>query len=107
MSWFYNKQISLMGESGGYMYHGSWVDGTPEVLKTITCDVQPANREEIYKQYGFYIECSQRIFCDIDNALKTGSIVEYAGEKYKIVKIVNWDDYLDIFINNAEVSGNE
>lgn len=104
MSWFYNKQISLMAETGGYMYHGSWVEGELKEAKTISCDVQPANREQIYKDYGYFIECSKRIFCDVDGDIDVGSLVKYDNQLYKVVKIIKWDDYMDVFI---EVSGDE
>lgn len=107
MGWFYDKQIALMAESGGYMHHGSWINGELAKVKTISCDVQPASREQIYKDYGYYIECTQRIFCDTDDDLIIGSLIEYDGALYKIVKIVKWDDYMDVFAENTEVSGNE
>lgn len=94
--WFYDKSVSLLRESKGYLYHGSWVDGTLQEVLRLTCDVQPANREQIFKDYGYTIECSIRIFCDFSD-IRTGDIVGYNGQQYKIVKVIRWDDYLDIF----------
>ncbi|MEA4921392.1 MAG: hypothetical protein VB078_10805 [Clostridiaceae bacterium] len=100
MDWFYNKKLSLMCESGGYLYHGSWIDGTLTEVKSITCDVQPGNRELIYKEYGYYIDCTYRVFCDVDNDIKEGSIVKYGKNQFKVMKIVPWDDYYDVFIQS-------
>lgn len=85
MGWFYNKQISLMAETGGSLYR----------------------RDLIFKEYGYYIDCTYRIFCNPDSDLKEGSIVKYGDEQFKVMKIVPWDDYYDIFIQSVEVSGNE
>lgn len=72
--WFYDKQITLLKEIEGHMYHGSWIDGTLSPFKTIPCDVQPANREQIYKEYGYYIDCTKRVFADLDNDIKLFSV---------------------------------
>lgn len=103
MGYYYDKQLILLKETDGYMYHGSWVEGKLEPFKTITCDVQPANREQIYKDYGYFIDCSKRVFCDIDIDIKLGMFVQYNDETYKIVKLIEWDDYFDMFL---EVSAN-
>lgn len=96
MRWFYNKTIQILRESDGQLYHGSWVKGDYVPISEISCDVQPANREQIYKDYGYYIDCKYRIFCDrID--IKTGDYIRFEGAEYKVVKIIAWDDYLDLF----------
>lgn len=69
----------------------------------LVCDVQPVNREQLYKEYGFEIDCSVRIFCDLCD-IRVGDIIEYGGQQHKIVKIIRWNDYLDVigedFIQN-------
>jgi len=99
--YFYDKEISLLKESEGYLYHGSWVKGTLTELKTLFCDVQPSNRELVFKEYGYYIDCTKRIFCDVDSDIADGDIVEYKGIRFKIEKIIEWDDYLDIFMKEV------
>ena len=97
MNWFYTKEIQHLREADGYLYHGSWIDGGYQKIADITCDVQPANREQIYKDYGFYIDCKIRIFCDKAHDIKIGDHVNYDGAEYEVVKVIAWDDYLDIF----------
>lgn len=97
-NWFYNKEITLLQESGGYLFHGSWIEGSITEVKTIPCDVQPSNREKIYKDYGYYIDCTYRVFCDIDSSITVGGMVRYKGNDFDIVKVIEWDDYLDVFI---------
>jgi len=99
MDWFYNKQIILMTVSEGYMYHGSWVEEGYTQLKTIACDVQPANRELIFKEYGYYIDCKYRVFCDINSIITLGCIVKYSDNYFIVDKIIVWDDYFDMFLN--------
>ena len=98
MRWFYNKEISILRESEGRLYHGSWIKGDFVPVVNIICDVQPANREQIYKDYGYYIECKYRIFCDRGVDIKISDRVLYEGAEYKVVKIIEWDDFLDIFV---------
>lgn len=111
MDWFYNKKITLLEEKDGYLYHGSWVDGELVEIKMIPCDVQPASREQIFKDYGYYIDCSYRIFCNTDGAIDVGNMIRYNGNDFNIVKIIKWDDYYDVFIQEigkaTEVIANE
>lgn len=94
--WFYNKAVMVFSLTGGKLYHGSWIEGELIEKVRLVCDVQPANRELIFKEYGYYIDCSIRIFCDLCG-LQVGDIAEYDGQRYKIVKVIKWDDYLDVF----------
>lgn len=96
LNWFYDKEIKVLEQAEGYLHRGSWVDGGLVEKLEITCDVQPSNRELIFREYGFYIECAIRIFCDVVD-IAVGDIVECAEQRYKVVKVVKWDDYLDIF----------
>jgi len=102
MDYFYNKEIILLTETDGYMHRGSWIDGSLEETKTIKCDVQPASREQIYKDYGYYIDCTYRIFCDTDNDIKIGGKVKYKDNIYDIIKLIPWDDYFDMFIKEVD-----
>lgn len=55
--WFYDKQITLLQETEGYTYHGSWVEGTLSPIKTISCDVQPTDKRQIFNIYGYSVDC--------------------------------------------------
>lgn len=95
--WFYEKQITLMNQ-GGHMERGSWVEDAPTESIAIPCDVQPANREQLFKEYGYYIDCTKRAFCDLVEGLDAGSLVSYDGQPFDVVKVIEWNDYLDVFI---------
>lgn len=100
---FYDKSIVLMTLSEGHKdSNGIWIKGELTPLKTILCDVQPASRELIFKDYGFNIDCTKRIFCDVDNDLKTGGVIKYKDINYTIVKLVEWDDYYDMFVKEVD-----
>ena len=99
---FYDKSITLMKTSIGHKdYNGVWIKGQLEPFKSIFCDVQPASREQIYKDYGYYIDCTKRIFSDIDTDIKTGGVVKYQEKNFTITNIVEWNDYLDIFLKEG------
>lgn len=100
-NYFYNKEIILLAETEGYLHHGVLVEGVLTETKTINCDVQPANREQIYKDYGYYIDCKYRVFSDVDTDIKLGAKVKYKDNTYKIVKVIEWDSYYDIFIDEV------
>lgn len=97
MNWFYNKVIIPLNESPGELKHGSYVPGGYVQKESILCDVQPSTKELVYKEYGFYVDCSKRVFCDKCD-LKEGNLIKYDNDVYKIVKLIEWDDYFDIFM---------
>lgn len=102
MDFFYNKEITLMEQTAGHKdKNGIWVKGELSPIKTIFCDVQPASKEQIYKDYGYSIDCTKRVFCNADNTIKTGNIVQYQNTNYTIVKIIEWDDYYDMFLKEV------
>lgn len=93
--WFYDKDVIIFRKEEGHLYHGSLVEGELQEVCRLICDVQPVNREQLYKEYGFQLDCSVRIWCDPCD-IRAGDVAEYAGERYKIVKVIRWDDYLDV-----------
>lgn len=98
---FYNKELEIYATSEGYLdSKGVWVDGKEILYKTIMADVQPYSSERLYRSYGYNAKCTKRVFCYLDSGIKEGMKVKYEDEFYKINKIVAWDDYLDIFIDN-------
>ena len=98
---FYDKEIVLMKETGGSLLHGTWQEGTLVPYKTISCDVQPANKELIFKDYGYYIECTKRVFCDPDPEIVNDALVTYNGIQFSITKVIEWDDYYDVFMKEV------
>jgi c-di-AMP phosphodiesterase-like protein len=100
-NWFYDKQIQVIGQGEGYLDDsGIWHNGTETVVKTISCDIQPYTKELAYKDYGFTVDCTKRVFCEVDSTLQNGITVQYNGERYKIVKLIDWDNYYDIMLDN-------
>lgn len=100
---FYNKEISIIGESEGYVDdYGAWVDGEMEIIKTIECDVQPLTNEIAYREYGYNQNVEYRVFADIDELLKNGTTVKYKEHEMMIVKVVLWDDYCILLLNGVE-----
>jgi hypothetical protein len=99
--WFYENEIVLLKETGGGLFHGTWKEGILTPYKTISCDVQPASKDSIFKDYGYYIECTKRVFCDPDTEIVNDVIVMYNNEKFQIVKVIEWDDYYDVFMKEV------
>ena len=66
-------------------------------MKSIYADIQPF-AESISFEDGFQIEISKRMFCDIDSTITEDSYVEINNQKYKVMKIKKWDDYLEVHL---------
>lgn len=83
--------------------HGSWVPGGEEHVKDIDCDIQPYSQELLLKDYGYNIEVTNRIFCDLDTDIKIGTILKYKDKwnqdkSYEVRKIIPWDDYMEVMV---------
>ncbi|WP_010249221.1 hypothetical protein [Acetivibrio cellulolyticus] len=99
---FYDKKIDILSFSDGYSDdYGLWHNGGETVLKTIQCDVQPITKELANKIFGYEDTVEYRVFCDIDANVDTGTIIQYKNKKYKVVKIFEWDDYLDLLVDGV------
>lgn len=97
---FYDKEITIMEDSGYLNDSGRWVEGGLTTVKTIECDVQPYSSELAYKDYGYDKDVKYRVFVDPEPLIELGSVIEYMNEQYNVVKIVDWDDYWIILLDN-------
>lgn len=64
-------------------------------IKSIDADVQPYNKSILFED-GYQIDITCRLFCDIDDSMTEESYVEFDNEKYKVMEIKKWDDYLEV-----------
>ena len=97
---FYDKEISILSDTGFLDENGLWVKGVNETVKTIECDVQPYSRELAYRDYSFEEDVKYRVFVEPDETIKLGAKVEYKDTIYNIVKIIDWDDYFILLLDN-------
>ncbi len=97
---FYDKILRLLAITEGYLDDlGIYHAGTETVLKTIPCDIQPYSSELLYRDYGYREQVTKRFFCDLDSDIKNGSaVMDEAGQRYIIKKIIQWDDYMDVML---------
>jgi len=101
---FYDKQISILTQASGTTNdYGVYVEGKETVLQTIVADVQDYNKELLFKQYGYDLDCQYRLFCDTNSNIQEGVIIQYSSLRYKVMKIM-WDDngFMDFVIDRQE-----
>lgn len=66
-------------------------------IKSIDADVQPFNKSITFRD-GYQIDITSRVFCDIDDSITEDCYVEYDDEKYKVMEIKKWDNYLEVYL---------
>jgi len=66
-------------------------------IKSIDADIQPFYKSIPFED-GYQIDITCRLFCDIDDSITEGSYIEIANEKYKVMEIKKWDDYLEVYL---------
>lgn len=109
MQWFYDKEIFIYkyGENddeNGVAREGYTKVITPEPIMT---DIQPYSSEKAKKDYGYDIETTDIMFCDVIPEIQEDAIIKYNNKKYSVQKILTWNDYLDVLLLETEVNLNE
>ncbi len=66
-------------------------------VKSIYADVQPFSKSITFED-GFQIDVTSRVFCDNDESITKDSYLEIENEKYKVMEIKKWDDYLAVYL---------
>lgn len=100
---FYDKEISILGDTGHLDDNGLWVQSGLEVVKTIECDVQPYSGKLAYIDYAYDKDVKYRVFCDVYDELQLGTQVRYKDKIYYIVEIKDWDDYYILLLDDKKV----
>lgn len=99
---FYTKEVKVYRLEATENEWGEIVEEQYMYVKDLTVDVQPYSREKLQENYGYKLDTTKRMFCDLDDDLQEDTIIKYRGSLYKIVNIVEWDDYLDIALDAAK-----
>ena len=105
---FYDKIIKLYKKKDGYFNNKKiWIEGDLEYQRDIESDVQPYSKQLLLKEYGYSIECQKRVFCDPDIKIEMFDVVKYLDDFYKIVKIVEWEEYWELMLDGigSDLSG--
>jgi len=66
-------------------------------IKSIYADFQPYTKSIVFED-GFQIDITNRIFCDIGSSINKNSYLEIDTEKYKVMDIKKWDNYLEVYL---------
>ena len=103
MDFFYNKEINIYVYKSNEDEHGIDREGYSKINdEPIMVDMQPYSSEKAKKDYGYNIECSRRMFCDITPEIAEDFIIEFNNEFYEI-KEIPWDDeYYEILLNETK-----
>jgi hypothetical protein len=102
---FYDKKLQVYTMTEGYKDEDNiWIEGKLEYLKAIVADVQPYSQDLLKKQYGFDIEVTKRVFCDLDLNIVIGSVFKLdANNIWEVRKIIQWDDYMELMCLDTDV----
>lgn len=109
MNLFYDKEIFIYTYGENEDTDGVSREGYTKLITTesIMVDIQPYSSEKAKKDYGYDIETTDIMFCDIIPEIKEDAIIKYNNKKYSVQKILTWNDYLDVLLLETEVNLNE
>lgn len=69
-------------------------------VKSIYADFQPFSKSIAFED-GFQIDITSRVFCDMEESITEDSYLEIESQKYKVMEIKEWDDYLEVYLYRA------
>lgn len=101
---FYNKKINIYAYTGYEDEHGIDREGYKKIEfeEPIIVDIQPLSGDKVEKTYGYNLDVTKQMFCDYNDYILEDSIIEYKNKFYKIIKIIEWDDYLQIALSEIK-----
>lgn len=96
------KQVDIIQKSEGFTDEmGIYHDGTESIVKTIYIDVQPYSKELAYREYGYNEEVCYRMFVgNTTYKFKLGDTIKFEDVNYLTKKVLAWDDFQEVLINN-------
>ncbi|WP_236894734.1 hypothetical protein [Clostridium beijerinckii] len=100
---FYDKEIYIYKYDSFEDKHRIDREGYKKISEdSFLVDIQPYNSEKAKREYGYDIECSRKMFCDVIPEIKEDSIIKYNNKFYEI-KAIPWDDeYYEILLNETK-----
>jgi hypothetical protein len=60
--------------------------------------IQPCTDLKEVEKYGYDINVTRTMYCDITDELKESTLIKYNNRLYKIQKIVEYEDYLECLL---------
>lgn len=97
---FYNFEVELWKKGTSFKDSiGQIINNPPDFLKNMMVDIQPYSSEEAKKDYGFTVNCTRRMFCDVEDININTNIIKCKNKDYDVVKIIEWDDYMEVLLN--------
>ena len=100
---YYNKEIYIYKYNSYEDEYGIDREGYSKINdEPIMVDMQPYSSEKAKKDYGYNIECSRRMFCDIIPEITEECLIEYSGHFYKIEKIPWDDEYIEALLKQTK-----
>lgn len=98
---FYNKTINIYIDSEPFVDdYGIVHKGKLELVDTLLVDVQPIDRLKSQKEYGIDTKVSWRIFSPLNQHIIDGAYVEYKGKMYRVLNVIEWDDYIEFLVGD-------
>lgn len=99
---YYDKEVDIFQYEEYKDEHKILRERYRKVKTEFMVDIQPYSSEKANRDYGYSIQCTRRMFCDIIPEIKENILIRFNNEFYSIVKIP-WDDgYFECLLNKTK-----
>lgn len=100
----WNKKIDVYEYGKTVDEYGVSRKGYTKIIENMKCNIQPESSEKAEKEYGYKVECTNKVFCNVEPLIKESSIIMWNNQTYEVKQIIRWNDYWILLIYEKGVS---
>jgi hypothetical protein len=67
-------------------------------------EVEPFSNRLAETNYGLFVECTHRIFCEPHSLIRLKALIEYNGEEFEVNECLSYGRHLEVLIKRVKTS---
>lgn len=91
---FYKYDVRVLDVSEGEIVDGIYKEPVEVEMGALKVDMQPLNNELAYREYGYEGDVEYKMYSPINKYIKINNLIKFRDVLYRIVKVIEWDDYM-------------
>lgn len=64
-------------------------------------EVEPFSNRLAETNYGLFVDCTNRLFCDPNLKIKVKSLIEYNGQQFEVTDCMEYDNHYEVLIKKV------
>ncbi|WML44086.1 hypothetical protein [Neobacillus sp. PS3-40] len=64
-------------------------------------EVEPFSNRLAETNYGLFVDCTNRLFCEPNAKIKVKSLIEYNGQEFEIIECMEYDNHSEVLMKKV------